>query len=79
LKQKYNDVGNAINSMGDALASAGQTFENPELNVAGVIAQGIANLVLGYGQASAQASSLTPFGWIAFVAAGLATLMATIA
>lgn len=72
-------IGDTLGSVGDAFGSLGQLAEDPALNVAGIIAGAVANIMLGFAQASAQASSLTPFGWIAFIAAGLATAMAAVA
>lgn len=79
LAKNFNNAGDAIGSMGSAFSALGGAFESPELNVAGVIAQGIANIAMGAGQAIAQAGSLGPFGWIAAVAAIMATMAATVA
>ena len=79
LAKNFSNAGDAIGSMGSAFSALGGAFESPELNVAGVIAQGIANIAMGAGQAIAQAGSLGPFGWIAAVAAIMATMASTVA
>ena len=45
----------------------------------GTIAQSIANVALGYSQATAKAGSLGPWAWIAFAATGLAQMISMIA
>lgn len=45
----------------------------------GAVMAAIGQILLGFAQASAQASSLGPFGWIAFLGAGLAAVATTIA
>jgi hypothetical protein len=42
------------------------------------VLQAIASITLGFAQASVQAASLGPFGWIAFMGAGMAALATTI-
>lgn len=46
---------------------------------AGAVIAAIGQIILGFAQASTQAISLGPFGWIAFVGAGLAAVATTIA
>lgn len=75
----YETLSKKIGKFGDAFSSIGQDLDIPELDVAGTIASGIAQLVMGYGQASVKASGSGPFGWIAFVLTGLATLATVIA
>lgn len=66
----------AINSAGNAL----QSLDNPSAKIAGLIGQAVANIALGFAQASAsQATGAAGvFGWIAAATAGLATMTATI-
>lgn len=67
----------AINSAGSAL----QNLEDPGAKVAGIVAQAVANIALGFAQAAASPASGAAgvFGWIAAATAGLATMVATIA
>lgn len=69
-------VGSTIDNVGGAFASLGQSMEIPELNILGVIAQAVANLMLSYADAAkSPAVTSTGWGWIAFAAAGLATAL----
>ena len=61
--------------MGNALKQLGQ---NGPIAKAGATLAAIGQIILGFAQASAQAGSLGPFGWLAFVGAGLAALATTI-
>jgi len=54
------------------------SFDSPELNVAGTIAQAIAQIALGAGQAIAQSAELGPWGWVAFGITAMAQLAAMI-
>ena len=64
----------AVSSIGDAFAS----IEDPSAKAAGMVMQAIASIALGFGQAVAQASSMGPWGWLAYLAAGTAALATTI-
>lgn len=57
--------------LGDALQQIGG---NGAIAKAGAIMAAIGQCVLGFAQASAQAAVLGPWGWLAFVGAGLGTL-----
>ena len=74
-----NDAASAVDSLGQSFSSLGGAFEAPELEIAGTIAQAIAQIALGAGQAMAQAGTMGPFGWIAFGATIMAQLAAMIA
>ena len=77
LKQQhmaFNMAGQAAQNFGAALAS----IEDPGAKAAGTVISAIANIALGFSQAAAQASSMGPYGWIAYVAAGLATMATAI-
>jgi hypothetical protein len=67
----------AISNAGNAMTN----LEDPSAKVAGIVMQAIANIALGFAQASASpATGLAGvFGWIAAVTAGVATMTATIA
>ena len=78
--QALKDVGSTVNSVGGAFSAMGQAFELPELDVLGIIAQAVANIMLSYAQAAASpAVTSTGWGWIAFAAAGLAEALAAAA
>lgn len=72
----WQEAARAIASAGSAL----QGMEDPGVKVAGTIAQAVANIALGFAQATASpATSATGvFGWIAAATTGLATMIATI-
>ena len=75
MKKGWMDAASAIQQVGQAM----QGIEDPAAKVVGIIGEAIASIVLGYGQATAQAAQMGgPWGWIAFVASGLATTLATI-
>ena len=76
---KMREGAQSIQQLGSSIAQLGSQVQEPVLNIAGTIAPAIATMVLGYAEASKDASKLTPFGWIAFAATGLATLLTMIA
>ena len=73
------DAAKAVESLGGAFTALGNATETPALNAAGTIAQAIASLALSFSQALSGAAATGPWGWIAFAATGLATLVTTIA
>ena len=81
-KQKKNaknweSAADAVGSFGDAMSALGSATESPELNVAGIIAQAIAELSLN-GMKSLAACT-TPWEYIAAAAGIIATIAATAA
>lgn len=53
--------------------------DSPELNVAAIIAQAIAQVMLGYATATVQATQTgNPFVWAAFALSGLAIALSTV-
>lgn len=74
MQKEWQAAASAISAVGSAMSQ----IENPAAKVAGTIAQAIASVALGYAQATTQAASMGPWAWIAFAAAGLATMVATI-
>lgn len=75
-----NVVGDTLEGVSDAFSALGAVAEDPALDVAGIIAGAIANIMMGYATASvAAAQSGNPWVWIAFAIAGLATAMAAAA
>lgn len=61
-------------NLGNALAG----IQDPGVKAAGTVLSAIANLVLSFSQAAVTASSLGPYGWIAYMAAGASALATTI-
>lgn len=74
-----DNVANAVSDIGSAFSAAGDKFELPELNIIGTVGQAIASVALGYANATKSASAEGPWAWIAFAAAGLATMISMIA
>lgn len=77
-KKIANTIG-LIDDMGSSLSQMGSSMGIPELDSAGLIAGAIASIIQGYGTATAQASSMGPWAWIAFAVAGAATMASVIA
>lgn len=67
-------IADGVNSMGSAISNFGSEIGLPELDIVGTIGQAIATMIKGFASASAQATSMGPWGWMAFAATGLATL-----
>lgn len=64
----------SVNNLGTAL----NNIEDPGVKAAGTVIKAIADIALGFAQASVQAGSLGPWGWLAWVAAGTAAMATTI-
>lgn len=62
-------------TMGEALQKIGGDGMVAKV---GAVMAAIGQIILGFATASAQAASLGPFGWLAFLGAGLATVATTI-
>ena len=76
VTEKFQLASQAINSVGSSLSG----LETPALNILGIVAQAIANVVAGLGAAIAQkGKELEPWSWIAFTAAATSTMIATVA
>ena len=72
-EKSWKAAAGAVQSVGGAL----QQIEDPSAKIAGIVGQAIANIALGFAQASTQANTAgTGWGWLAWLAAG-ATAMAT--
>ena len=67
----------AAQSVGN-LSTALNAIEDPAAKAAGTVIKAIADIALGFANASVQAGELGPFGWIAWLAAGTAALATTI-
>ena len=79
ISKTIQGIESVASSAADAFSAIAEASETPELNVAATIAGGIASVIQGYGQATAQASSLGPWAWIAFGLAATAQLVSMIA
>ena len=76
MGENWKEAASAIQAVGSAMAS----IEDPAAKVMGTIAQAIATMALSYAQAAASpAVTGTGWGWIAFAATGLATMVSSIA
>ena len=73
-KMAFNMSAQAAANFGSALSA----MEDPSAKAAGTVIQAIANIMLGFSSAAAQASSMGPYGWIAYLAAGLGAAATTI-
>lgn len=72
--KSWRDAVSSISSVGSAL----QGIQDPSAKIAGIIGQAIANIALGFAQATAASSGGGIFGWIAAIVGGLATMTSTI-
>ena len=74
------ETGRIVGIFGDAFSKMGESLEMPELNVVGVIAQSIANIIYGFSEAMKNPVNGVGgvFTWIAASVAGLAQLTAMI-
>ena len=77
-RKKFDFATESVQSLGSSLAGLGESIGVPELNFVGIIAQSIATMVQGYASATAQASTMGPWAWLAFGALGLAQLTAMV-
>ncbi|MEE1288372.1 MAG: hypothetical protein UHK44_07220, partial [Bacteroidaceae bacterium] len=72
--QSWRGAASAMSAAGSAL----QGLEDPGAKIAGIVGQAIANIALGFSQATAASSGGGIFGWIAAIAGGLTTMLSTI-
>jgi len=81
LKDTLSSTANTIGTVGSAFSALGQLTGNVGLNMMGVIAQCIANIMLAYSQSLAKdvPSKLNIFSFIAATAASTISMAATIA
>ena len=73
LSKSTTSASSAMNTLGGAIGS----LEDPSAKVAGIVMQAIGNVALGFSHALATPKD--PWSWIAFAAAGTATMISTIA
>jgi hypothetical protein len=75
MAKDWRAAGSAIQAVGAAM----NQIEDPAAKVLGTIAQAVATMAMSYAQAAASpAVTGTGWGWIAFAATGLATMMTSI-
>lgn len=67
----------AAQSVGN-LSTALNSIEDPAAKAAGTVIKAIADIALGFAQASVQAGAMGPWGWVAWLVAGTAALATTI-
>ena len=70
----WKNAASAVQSVGSAL----QQIEDPSAKIVGIIGQAVANIALGFAQATAKSSGGGIFAWIAAITGGLATMISTI-
>ena len=76
MAKEWQAAGSAIQAVGQAMSQ----IEDPAAKVLGTIAQAVATMALSYAQAAnSKAVTSTGWGWIAFAATGLATMISSIA
>lgn len=73
LSKSTTSASSAMTTLGGAIGS----LEDPSAKVAGIVMQAIGNVALGFSHALATPKD--PWSWIAFAAAGTATMISTIA
>lgn len=74
--QKWQSVSSAVGQVGSSLSSLGGAFDTPALDVAGLIAQSIAQVMSGFATAMASPANSVGgiFTWIAASVSGLAAV-----
>lgn len=79
--QKWQSVSSAVGQVGSSLSSLGGAFDTPALDVAGLIAQSIAQVMSGFATAMASPANSVGgiFTWIAASVSGLAAVANIIA
>ena len=76
MAKEWQAAGTAIQAVGQAM----NQIEDPAAKVLGTIAQAVATMAMSYAQAAASpAVTGTGWGWIAFAATGVATMLSSIA
>lgn len=73
-EEGWQEAARAVQAVGGAL----QQLEDPSAKIAGIIGQAIANIALGFAQATAASGKAGIFGWIAAIAGGIGTMISTI-
>lgn len=73
-EKSWKQAAQAVASVGSAM----QQIEDPGIKIAGIIGSAIANIALGFAEASSKEGKGGVWYWIAATAAGLATMISTI-
>jgi hypothetical protein len=73
-EKSWRGAAGAMSAAGSAL----QGLEDPGAKIAGIVGQAIANIALGFAQATTAVAAGGPFAWIAAISGGLATMLSTI-
>ena len=77
--EQWGKIGNALGQVGSAFSNLGSSFKSPELNIAGIVAQSVANIISAYTQAAnSPGVTSTGWGWLGFALTGLAEVAAVI-
>ena len=76
MRAAFSAAASAVSTVGAAL----QQIDDPAAKIAGIVATAIANIALGFSQATASPATTVAgvFGWIAAATTGLATMVSTI-
>lgn len=80
LEKTLNGIGDAAQQTGSLLGQMAEATDSKELKGAALVAEAVANIMLGFAQASAQSASLGPAWpfWLAASLAAVGTVIATI-
>lgn len=70
----WQDAAHAVQAVGSAL----QSIQDPTAKILGIIGQAIANVALGFAQATTAESGKGIWAWIAAIAGGVGTMVSTI-
>lgn len=76
----FQDIGKYAGNLSNTMSELGSAFNSKEFDVAGIIAQAVSNVSLGYAKATVAASETgNPWVWLGFAITGLATMLTMIA
>ena len=81
LKKTGNETDNSWRGAASAISSVSsalQGIQDPSAKIAGIVGQAVANIALGFAQATTASSGAGIFGWIAAIVGGMATMLSTI-
>jgi hypothetical protein len=79
LSEVFDIAGNSIGQFGNAFSMLGQALGSEGLQIAGLIAETIANIMLSFSEALIQAAAMGPWVWIPFGIQGIAQVAAMVA
>ena len=78
-QKRIEAIGDSLYNLGSIMQSLGGMFDDTVLDASGIIAQAVANYILGWTEATKQASLLGPIGWAAFGLSTAAQMFAVVA